>query len=227
MSLNMSLNMNVIDVGAGKYRYYESWLGQFSNLRIFSIEPHPVLFARLKELQNKLKEPSKKRLILLNCAIETNTINECKFYLNNDPSTSSTLMLCNENISRWKHPIGRKRLSTVETIVIPTMTLDDLIAQYNIYYVDLLNIDVQGNSLEVIKSLSNYDKIKQINIRVHRVPFELYKNQTTFDEIDKLLKMAFFTCDNTKLLSFDQEIQSTYFNDRIKTKKGYFYFSNS
>ena len=137
--------MNIIDVGAGMTKYYQQWLSQYPTLRIFAIEPHYELFAKLEQFKKTLLLSNQNQIILLNCVITSSKETELPFYINNDPNSSSTLKLNNNNVSKWKHPIGRKRLCTTNVVNITNTTINDLIENHNIYYIDLLNINVQGN----------------------------------------------------------------------------------
>lgn len=228
--------MNIIDVGAGMTKYYQQWLSQYPTLRIFAIEPHYALFAKLEQFKKTLllnhsnsNHSDPNQIILLNCVITSSNETELPFYINNDPNSSSTLKLNNNNVSKWKHPIGRKRLCTTNVVNITNTTINDLIENHNIYYIDLLNIDVQGNSMDVLQGIKQeyYNKIKQINIKLHDIEYELYQNQTRRDQIETHLNMRFFSRGpKTKKISQDQEIILIYFNDIMKTKKAILFFQN-
>lgn len=219
--------MNIIDVGAGLIKYYQQWLAQYPTLRIFSIEPHNELFANLERFKKTLL--SSHRIILLNCVISSSGETKLPFYINNDPNTSSTLKLNDNNVSKWKHPIGRKRLCNTSVSYVPNMTINDLIEHYNIYFVDLFNIDVQGNSMDIIQGIKQeyYNRIKQINVKLHDIEYELYQNQTHREQFNAHLNMRFFSCGpKMKKISHDQEIILMYINDIMKTKKALFFFEN-
>lgn len=222
--------MNFIDVGAGKVDKYTEILSRFPNIKIFSIEPHPELFEKIINIKNNLNSESASRLFVLNEAISSND-GEATFYINNDAGTSSLLPIIQENILKWKYPLGRRAIKPISEIKVKTTTLNNIIQRFKINGIDFLNIDVQGNSLDVIKSmkLEHFNKTKQINVKVHAddLGFELYNGQCTANSVIKELKNKFFLLKFNELYSRNQEHILTFINEKLLNKKSSFDFLNN
>lgn len=214
--------MNIVDIGAGKYKKYASWLTHFPTLKIVSVEPHPDNFSILKHLKNTLSESSQKRLILLNVAITDEQNTTVKFYVNNDKSSGSTLPLVIQNIKKWKYPVGRRFLKTIDTIYVKSMTLEAIFKKYKINVVELLNIDTQGNALNILETLdfNSYGSIKEVVVKSHTPGcVELYKGQCNSYDVSNFLKKRYFEMFNCESYSQGQEQILTFHNEPMKNRR--------
>ena len=198
----------ILDVGAGLYKHYKKWLRNNTDFFIFAFEPNIENYKKLISLKSKLRIGST-RLIILNCALWSKSVDGIPFYIANDINASSLLPFVEKNIIRWKHPIGRRKLKTKHVAYVQTKTLDLILKEFDLEkkYIDLLYIDIQGNSFDVLKGLSgcNISHFKQIYIKVITTSFELYKNQSKIDEILDWMEIHDFEIDKVLDYSRDQE----------------------
>ena len=76
-----------------------------------------------------------------------------------------------------------------ETEMVSVISLSDYCLQKKIDFIDLVKIDTQGNSFQVLHGLASMLKNKQIKFLYVEAEFvEIYKNEKLFAEIDILLK---------------------------------------
>jgi FkbM family methyltransferase len=211
--------MNIVDVGAGKYKKYEKWLSKFPALKVYAIEPHPENFKKLEKLKNDLLPNSSKRLILFQCAI-SDTSGRSQFHVNNDSSSGSLLELDQESVKRWRYPIGRRFLKTIKKIYVDVVTLSSIFEKHKINSVELLNIDTQGDSLSVLNSLSakQFFCIKQILVKAHSPGCTLYKNQCESYDVVRFLKRRYFQLFKTLDYSHCQEQLLNFINEPMKNR---------
>jgi FkbM family methyltransferase len=200
----------MVDVGAGQKRRYKDWLTEFQGLCIHAIEPHPVLARQLRHLADELEKDdltSKKRLKVHEFAA-TSKDGPCTFYLSNDQSSSSTLPFITDNIRKWRYPLGRRMFKTVDTIEIQGKTLETFCQQESIRGIAFLNIDVQGNTMGVLEGLTTADgwnRIKEINIKVHTIDWDLYEGQSVNYHVLDLCRRRYFSLQGRSTLSRGQE----------------------
>lgn len=216
----ISFKMNIVDVGAGKYTRYGKWLSNFKNLKIYAFEPHPGNFKKLEQLQINLPDNCSSRLFISSKAV-SNKNGKAPFYISNDTSSSSLLPFILENVRKWKYPIGRRFFKTIKTIEVETVKLTDVFNQYNIKAVELLNVDTQGNSLDVLSTLNfkQFISMKQILVKLHSPGcVELYKNQCESYDIVRLLKRRYFQLFNTTDYSHSQEQILNFINEPMKNR---------
>ena len=105
----------------------------------------------------------------------------CEFNITNNRASSSLLKF---GTHKKEHP----KVKMVRTVTVIPVTLSELIEQgiIDISKYDMLNIDVQGTELDVLKSLGKYiENIKYIYSEVNVK--ELYKGCCKLSEIDKYL----------------------------------------
>ena len=214
--------MNIIDVGAGKCSQYHALLVQHPSLKIYAIEPHPELFKKLITIRSSMTSECAERLYLINEAISTVEGNNT-FYMNNDFGTSSLLPIIQESATKWKYPVGRRAIKCVGQKTVTCVRLDSIMKRYNIRFVDLLNIDTQGNSVDVIKSMSmeHYNHVKQIIVKVHTddLGFELYKGQSKASSVMRELKVRYFLFHDNQMYYRNQEQIMTFVNEKLLNKK--------
>lgn len=213
--------MNIVDIGAGKYIKYRQWLSRFKKLKIYAFEPHPENFKKLEKIKNELPNDCSKRLFIFKKAI-SNKKGTFPFYITNDQSCSSLLPLVHENIRKWKYPAGRKLFKTVKTIQTETIKLTDILDEYNIHSIELLNVDTQGNSLDILSTLTfkQFSTIKEILVKVHSPGcIELYKGQCESYDVSRLLKRRYFQIFKSTNYSHGQEQILNFVNEPMKNRK--------
>lgn len=213
--------MNIVDVGAGKYKEYEKWLSNFPSLKIHAIEPHPDNFERLVKMRSTLQPQSLNRLHLHKVAISNTPSKQLPFFINNDKSSGSLLPLVEKNVRRWINPVGRRFLKTINTINVEVISLSKFIESNRISTIELLNVDVQGSSLDVLESMSmkSYHTTKQILVKAHSPGcVELYESQCDGYDVTRCLKKRYFTLLRAHDYSFGQEQIMNFINEPMKNR---------
>lgn len=101
---------------------------------------------------------------------------------------SSSLLEFDQNAVRlyWS---GRNDFVTSKKVDVTKVRLDTFIEQYSVPYISFLHIDVQGNDLNVLKSLGRFVSIvEEGRVEVPERPeVALYKNQHTKFDVEKWL----------------------------------------
>lgn len=217
--------MNIIDVGSGLMYKYKQLLNKYSTLKIYAFEADPHKYSKLCILEMEVnKDCDKKRLYIFNCVVSDNN-GTCKLHVCNDSSSSSTLPFIITSIRKWKYPIGRRYFKTTRVIDVESVKLSDIIDKHHISQIDLLNIDTQGESLNVLQTLTikYYRKIKIIRVKAHsELGFELYKGQCTAYDVSRLLKRYYFQLYNSQDCSRDQEQILTFKNEVLLNRGSHF-----
>lgn len=215
----------VVDVGAGLRRRYKDWLIEMPGLVIHAIEPHPELAAELRALAADLEADdgtSGERLRVYEFAA-TEEDGPCKFYLTNDRSSSSTLPLVEANLRKWRYPLGRRFFKTVGEIEVQGKTLHTFCKEHSVRLIDFLNVDVQGNALGVLngwKTAADWDRAREMNIKVHTIDWELYAGQTVNYYVLDLCRRKYFSLDNKTPRTRGQEDVMSFLND-LAVMKGW------
>ncbi len=183
----------VFDVGANKGEYSKLIHSSINNCEILAFEPHPNTY---KNLENNLKEL--RNIKLYNCGLSsTNSKMKLYDYNNNDGSAHASL-----NNQIFKEVYGSNTISHE----IEVFTLDKIIKEYNIKFLDFLKIDVEGFELEVLKGSINLINNKQIGI----IQFEF----TQLNSTTRVLFKDFY-----KLLSSNYNIYRLLPNGLLKIKE--------
>jgi FkbM family methyltransferase len=204
----------LVDVGAGHQDEYETWFKTRPVTRIFSIEPHPELARAVRE-RFKQHLVNKKLIVgefLCGAFVDSSAsraIRKEKFYLCSTKSSSSTLAFRQENIHKWKYSAGAKELRTVGETEIECYPLSDyLMKELGAYRaIDLLNIDVQGNAIDVLRGISSDDwrRTIDVGVKVHAIEWDLYQGQTSAEEVERLMEANGFVKTGESFLSRNQE----------------------
>jgi FkbM family methyltransferase len=158
----------VIDLGACKGEFINELEKNYKIKKAVLVEANPSNFKHLTEKDNH---------ILYNRVISNESDSLVKFY--EDPKSPYN---------------GTKFFNYFDGIEhhIPTITIEDIIKENNITYIDILKIDIEGSEYEIMPSISDetYNIINQITIEFHDfINTELKKE--TEKIIDKLEKMGF------------------------------------
>ncbi len=164
----MSYNKTIIQIGAyiGDTKNDPIFNTIDQNTRVILIEPVPHYFELLQN-NYKTKYPNHKHLIFINKAISTSS-GYIELYipsLKNDFSQFPSFIP--QLVSIYSNHIPNHKLRNpninyedliMETITVPTTTINDIINEYHINELFLLNIDTEGHDYEI---LMNYDfKVK-------------------------------------------------------------------
>lgn len=206
--------MIIVDIGSGDGKRCIRWLKTFKDALVYAFEPDPRLFLKLKTTKGRLKPTEQRRFKLYNIAV-WDSDGEIDFYMCNDASSSSVLPFVEENIKKWKYPPGRYYFKTEKIIKVKCMKLETITALEKIDVIDFLRIDVQGCVKQILDGLGKKKlrHIKEILLKVHIIPFEIYKRQSKRDEVDKLLKSCYFIENEVSPYSRFQEVWTRYQSD--------------
>lgn len=134
------------------------------------------------------------------------------FYLMANPSMSSMFKPDEKILDEYFNSISefkewRKQLKIVGETKIETVTIDKLVKERAINFIDYLKLDTQGTELEILKGAENSLKEKKIGVIKTEFAFiPLYKNQPTFTQIDQYLNQLGY-----KLITCEFNYDHSYF----------------
>jgi FkbM family methyltransferase len=129
---------NIIDAGAHKGEWTAALIQcKIPDSNFFLLEPDNTYFDHLKSLTSK-----RHSFLALNKAIDVE-IGEKTFYTN--PSAADTS-------SFYKRKESKFDKSKYKKIIVPTITLSQLMQQCDINTISLLKLDIEGHELPVLKS---------------------------------------------------------------------------
>ena len=128
----------VFDVGANVGSYAAAVLDRFPRARVHAFEPHPATFITLERRDSRIVAH---RLAL------GETRGTVTLYDRNDCAGSQQASIYGEVISELYHqdPLP---------VEVPIDTIDNVVAQQQIEFVDFLKIDTEGHELAVLKGAS-------------------------------------------------------------------------
>lgn len=195
---------NVFDVGACYGRYSLASSRLFLKADIHCFEPFPEAFKILQKNLNGNK-------FHLNNVAVSNEICKAKFYVNELHETNSLLPSAHTN------SIIDKLTKSKSGMMVDVTTLQHYCDMEKINIIDLLKIDVQGNTLNVIKGcfgLLTDGRIKFIQCEVEFL--EIYKNQKLFHHIATYLEQYNYHLFSLYNMHFDV-------NDRLSWADALFY----
>lgn len=135
----------VVDLGACKGEFINELENFFKIKKAILVEANPTNF-------NKL--PVKSNYTLYNKAVSKNNGDIISFYEDlNSPYNGSGVF---NYFNGFEHKIE-------------TITLDRLMEENNIDYIDILKIDIEGSEYEILPNISDecYSKIRQITVEFH------------------------------------------------------------
>lgn len=128
----------VFDVGANKGEYSKLLLSRLFNAEIYTFEPHPTTFNKLKENLKSYKNAKN-----FNFAV-SNIITKLKLFDYADKNGSEHASL-NSEIFSTVHK------SKIKSKNVNTTTIDVFVKEQKLDIIDFLKIDVEGHELEVLK----------------------------------------------------------------------------
>ena len=106
-----------------------------------------------------------------------------------------------------------------KTINVPSISIDQLMSDFDITHIDYLKIDVEGNEYEVLESVSEISK-KVSLIRVEVCFLQFRNSQKLFDDVFKLLINAGFSFITFRDIQkgYKSKLNSNYWNERYGFK---------
>ncbi|MDB5120193.1 MAG: methyltransferase FkbM family [Sphingobacteriales bacterium] len=195
---------SIFDVGACHGRYSLASSHFFLQADIHCFEPFPEAFDVLK------KNLKGDRFHLNNVAVSNKIGNE-KFYVNNLHETNSLLPSAHTN------SIIDKLIKSKSEIIVGVTTIQDYCDSEKINCIDILKIDAQGNTINVLEGcldLLVQGRIKFIQCEVEFL--EIYQNQKLFHHIATYLEQYNYHLFSLYNLHFDV-------NDRLSWADALFY----
>jgi len=171
----------IVDLGANDGRFYAECLDHFGTTSIKSyigVEPNKILYDDLKIKYNDTN------LIWVNKAV----------YKNSDQDIVFTEVDNHEagNILGHENQYFKWGLENPNNYLVKTITIEDLIKNYNLDQIDYLKIDIEGAEYDLIDSLNNdiCNKITQISVEFHDFIDPELKNKSK-QYVDKLKNLGY------------------------------------
>ena len=181
-NFNLYLNKTKDDIKViaivGGYHCWEAekYLQLYKNAKLYIFEPVPEFFNIIKQ-----KYGSNPRCELHNIAI-TNITGDIDFYRTSSPGSDSIYPVIENNNSGYS-------FKSVFKIKVKSDRLENIIKEN----IDLLNIDVQGAELEVLKG-TNLDKVSSIFAEIQMSENknnQVYDGQCFSDDLQNYLNEKF------------------------------------
>lgn len=154
----------VFDVGANVGNYTKALSDSFPNANIYSFEPQPLNFSKLKQL-------SSKKIKIFELALGAK---EGKFFLFDRKDCPDG----SEHASLYREVISDIHYQAVKRYPVKVTTLDNIVKKEKLNKIDFLKIDTEGNELEVLKGAKELLKSNKITC----IHFE-------FNEMNKISKV--------------------------------------
>jgi FkbM family methyltransferase len=135
----------IVDLGSCRGEFVDEMDKLFKVKKAILVEANPTNFKTLKNKEN---------YILYNKAISDTSNQTIEFYEDvNSPYNGSKFF---NYFNGVKHQIQ-------------TISLEDIIEENNISYIDILKVDIEGSEYDIMPNISDdtYSKIKQITIEFH------------------------------------------------------------
>lgn len=152
------------------------------------------------------------RIKIIRKAVSTENCNKTFYECKN--KVSSSLLPFTENKEKW---IGAgDAFDPSSEYDVECVRLDTFMEKEGIENIDVLKIDAQGHDLDVIKSLGDrISDVKQIIAEVSVVDYELYKNESTKDEMFAFMKSNDFSIIKSEHQTHDQELNVYFKNNKF------------
>lgn len=171
---------HVIDAGANRGAFTDAFLRLHRPEQLVLVEALPELAFQLQE--RYARDP---RITIVAAALSDRE-GEGRFEVNRSEASSSLLPIDPRN-SKWFN----RDLSVVDSIVIPTLTLPELMRRENLANVDLLKLDLQGAERMVLTG--GAEALEKVRVIYTEVFFEpLYAGAWLFWETNEFLSSRGF-----------------------------------
>ena len=167
----------VFDVGAYHGKFIDEMLLSNPRLTVHSFEPYNISF---QFLVNKFK---KQQNVLVNNYAVSDKAGQANFNINAFAETNS--LLESASVNETINSLTKKESDQTVQVI----SLGDYCLQNSIAEIDLIKIDTQGNSFNVLTGLAALLKEKKIKYLYVEAEFiEIYKNEKLFSEIESLMR---------------------------------------
>ena len=130
--------------------------------QLILVEPIPFLFRQLKENYTK-KFPNNQHIVFINKAA-SNHIGEIQLTAPSEDNDYANLPFYASQLASINsdHAVRHIPELKVETITVPTTTIDQIVEDNNIKHIDLLHTDTEGHDYDIIMNYSFQVKPRQI-----------------------------------------------------------------
>jgi FkbM family methyltransferase len=183
--LNFSENPVIIDIGAnvGIVSFY--FAKKYPNAKIFAYEPHPLNF---QNLVKGIEVNNITNIYPFNLAVFSESDMDVKIFLHENNTSASSVF---------------RFLSSDPFVEVKTISLEDIIKQNNISYIDFLKIDCEGAEFDILENTDMFYHenipIKNMFIEFHRF-MEKLENKSVDAALEKLKEIN--NCKNIKTIIF-------------------------
>ena len=166
---------SMVDAGANRGGFTDAFLRLHNPERLVLVEANPEFAMKLRD-----KYSTDARISVIAAALSDST-GDANFEINSYPDASSLLPIDPRNSEWWS-----RDLSVARSIVVPTLSLGDLIEREKLETIDLLKLDVQGAERRVLTgSFEILDRVRVIYTEVFFEP--LYRDAWLFRETNEFL----------------------------------------
>lgn len=164
----------ILDIGAHEGESVIFFKDIFKHCKIYSFEPFPISYQKLKVLNYEDFNP-------INKAVSSNSgVNDFYIFEKSHLNSLNKINVDSEDSIHFAKTVKEKKIQ------IETTTLDDFIFEKKIQQIDLIKVDVQGSEAEVLIGGFNTLKItKLITLEINL--FDFYDKKSSFLEIETLL----------------------------------------
>jgi FkbM family methyltransferase len=183
--LKFSENPVIIDIGAnvGIVSFY--FAKKYPNSKIFAYEPHPLNY---QNLLKGIEENNITNIYPFNLAVFSKSDLDVKIHLHENNTSASSVF---------------RFLPKDPYVEVKTISLEDIIKQNNISYIDFLKIDCEGAEFDILENTEifyhNKLPIKNMFIEFHRF-MERLENKNVDTALEKLKEIK--NCKNIKTIVF-------------------------
>jgi FkbM family methyltransferase len=198
----MLRDFGLVVLGAHSGIHLKKLISRYDNKNILLVEPVPYNYLELESIYGK----SENIFISRNGVIDQNKIDSFYFVKKDSIPVlgkhwASQIGSFNKNhILNHKNKRFKIEDSDIDKIDIKFITFNDLIKEYSIGSIEMLQIDTEGAEYKIMKSI-NYDQLSINQILFESKHFDgTFKESERLDEIKKLL-----TSKNYKLRKQDKE----------------------
>lgn len=162
----------IFDVGANRGSTVNKFIAKLNYSLICAFEPNEKLFDELKSQFSHISD-----ITLFNVGISNQTGN-LEFNVNKGVDTSSFLSSSITGLS------SDSQVETIQHLMIPVTTLDEVVTEQQIDFINLLKLDIQGSELNAFKGAQRLLSEKRIDVIYTEAYFiPQYVDQPLFPEI--------------------------------------------
>jgi FkbM family methyltransferase len=161
------------------------------NTKLILVEPVPYLFNQLIDNYKK-KFNDLKNIIFLNKAV-SDFVGKIEMTIPSEDNDFSKLPFWASQLSSIipTHATDHIRCLKINKIIVETITLDNIIKEYNVKEIDLLNTDTEGHDYNILMNYSFIIKPKQILFEYKHIDGTFRIGEKCFELIKKLLLLGY------------------------------------